>query len=1490
MTRPCLENNEAFAYFYCSRTTNDTSQRDPRAILLSILRQLVSPSPDLPLKPPILSVYQREEARGSQEAQLSIEEITALIKDLVQNHYARITLIIDALDECDIGKRAQLLDIITKLTYNPRSVVKTLVSSRNDSDIEYHFSRIENRWITEADNAADIKMFVKTELSKRLLSGKASHHLRERVEKELTKKADGVFRWVTLQVDALCDPECAYSERDIEYLLPRLPKTLEQTYAEIMDRIDRLLPPSREAFTNVIKLLMCAASPMSVGQVLEALAILSESHKVEWDETTILSMGRGLIISEDHRLWSSHRRSHFAFAHLSVREFFESRPDFNGEPAHAIAAEACLKFFLRFDRKYVEYSDFRQYASDYLGQHCAMSGKKRQESRLQDLMQEFLLPRDSNVAFARWQDSYGTFLSPYKELGVLSPSGLPLFMICVYGFDEFVDPAIEQSKSALFAENLHQHRPLEAAARAGNLVTMRLVYNAASSGNRSPIRAEKWLVAAAESDNLNIWNFVLEHIQDVPVQIAVIKAAQAQKNGKEMVYSLLEDPNDIDEEMLIEILPCCASFDTLDLILPKSYMPRFTERMLEAAVLNPTLNPALVKRVLTEGQKLRVSATSILMAFQSSSKNKASVMEALLNQNPRCEISEEVVYNAVRHSIDTDIALLSLLLEHCSMGQITEDCLIASATNPSNANNAFQLCLERSRSPMISQQVLQSTFTECYSRTRRKSFLSQPDCPSLPDETLYRYWPMDLSEAMLLGRPVYITDKLLQACAAKTSPLDMRMVISLPRAIPISREVLRASLKNVNYPADVLDLLLQHRTSFDLEPSEDLLFAALSLHNHALETIIFLANHWTTLPITEALMVASVERRTDATQIFEYLITHCESVEIGLTDNVLLGAIRAGNLGYMEYYKQQRPNFEVQEEYLIAAANARSPNLAVVRILLSQLGNSPISDTIVETAARAGNQSMVELILDKSGARHLTPYISDLAEATPPQIETDEDVTFESILSTIEAEEAEEDDYLRYDLCWRLHDGRFVPSYASVIHAFELSTTKIDRLLMKYNGSKLDSSLLLEAAANRKDGKFVVQFLLSRFPDTVVTQGALLAAASNEKALTTLLEFLLDFSHEKVDMELLREAAANKYRGTPIIELLLARLPTDIKIERYVTAAALKNPYCGRSILELLLKREPSLEVTQDLVDAAFENSVQGNFLLHTLLKHSLTLCSSTSADLILRKMRSTENGLLDYLFIAACYGNASVLQHLVSEGATVHAVSGELGTPLNVAARAGNLDAVNILLDSGSDREACSLVYGTPLQTACRQRNLAMIQTLVKYGAEIDRGDQIGRTVLQTALKEGEYDLVCLLLSLGASATKRDYQGMAAMHHTSICTKSAELISKLIESGTPVDQEDSQKWTPLHWAAKSGSTHFVNGLLRAGFSKNKVDASGKTPFQIATFCGSHHLRSQLFVETGTGSNMEAVGKRHKDIYCDICEMVSCKATVHNSEILYTGL
>lgn len=107
------------------------------------------------------------------------------------------TIVIDALDECDLSSRAELLESLNQLVEGSDGLIKILISSRNDRAITCHLEGFPNITIDANDNHTDINKFVEHEVetmitSKKLLWGKVSIELRKLIKETLCERADGM--------------------------------------------------------------------------------------------------------------------------------------------------------------------------------------------------------------------------------------------------------------------------------------------------------------------------------------------------------------------------------------------------------------------------------------------------------------------------------------------------------------------------------------------------------------------------------------------------------------------------------------------------------------------------------------------------------------------------------------------------------------------------------------------------------------------------------------------------------------------------------------------------------------------------------------------------------------------------------------------------------------------------------------------------------------------------------------------------------------------------------------------------------------------------------------------------------------------------------------------------------------------------------------------------------------------------------------------------
>lgn len=152
-------------YFYCSRNPAERGRSDPPSIVASIARQLSCLQPGDPLLGPVITAHKKREIDAFAAGSLRLDESRALIMELIE-HYPMVTIIIDALDECDPDTRSELLDTLEFILQESATLIKIFVSSRDDQDIVCQLQVYPNLEILSNRNSDDIAKFVQVETQK----------------------------------------------------------------------------------------------------------------------------------------------------------------------------------------------------------------------------------------------------------------------------------------------------------------------------------------------------------------------------------------------------------------------------------------------------------------------------------------------------------------------------------------------------------------------------------------------------------------------------------------------------------------------------------------------------------------------------------------------------------------------------------------------------------------------------------------------------------------------------------------------------------------------------------------------------------------------------------------------------------------------------------------------------------------------------------------------------------------------------------------------------------------------------------------------------------------------------------------------------------------------------------------------------------------------------------------------------------------------------
>ena len=153
------------------------------------------PGPDARLPNFVAAKYTERQSKHFADGPLRLDECVDLIVKLTEQ-YTSTTIIIDALDECEVTTRHSLLAALSSIMQHGSST-KIFVSSRDDKDITLKLQELPNLYIKASNNAKDIYRYVHFKVEQavadgRLLDGNVSAKTVRQIIRTLTDKAQGM--------------------------------------------------------------------------------------------------------------------------------------------------------------------------------------------------------------------------------------------------------------------------------------------------------------------------------------------------------------------------------------------------------------------------------------------------------------------------------------------------------------------------------------------------------------------------------------------------------------------------------------------------------------------------------------------------------------------------------------------------------------------------------------------------------------------------------------------------------------------------------------------------------------------------------------------------------------------------------------------------------------------------------------------------------------------------------------------------------------------------------------------------------------------------------------------------------------------------------------------------------------------------------------------------------------------------------------------------
>ncbi|ESZ94138.1 hypothetical protein SBOR_5492 [Sclerotinia borealis F-4128] len=324
------------------------------------------------------------------------------------------------------------------------------------------------------------------------------------------RKEQPRFRWADLQLDQLCS-DAVNVEKDIDDFLGNLPKSLEESYDLVYNKIMRSGLASQKVATMTFQVLLNAQRILTSDEMLAAVSIdldldldLEKMDILASNDFEILSVCRNLVVFDnDISSGGSYR-----FAHQSVREYLVKRTgtEFTTLHTEIFLMERCLCVFLlksqitlapkpmlteRIQSILELNESFINYATEFWITHCRLAQSTKLTS---EMLKVFIGIHDTySNGFMEWKQSLSLLKPrgnpPLEWMLSIRKSSSPLFVACLHGLTGVVKALLSHKSTDWnelseleVTEDVHvwseseaayQYYPLEIAASRGYMEIVR---------------------------------------------------------------------------------------------------------------------------------------------------------------------------------------------------------------------------------------------------------------------------------------------------------------------------------------------------------------------------------------------------------------------------------------------------------------------------------------------------------------------------------------------------------------------------------------------------------------------------------------------------------------------------------------------------------------------------------------------------------------------------------------------------------------------------------------------------------------------------------------------------------------------------------------------------------------------------------------------------------------------------------------------------------
>ncbi|KAH8598616.1 ankyrin repeat-containing domain protein [Bisporella sp. PMI_857] len=311
-----------------------------------------------------------------------------------------VWVVLDALDEC--RSRKELLSWIKDCFQSSQAKVHLLATSRPEQDIK---SAVE-RYASDEEIIAirgdlikgDIRSYVESRVREHegLSRWQQRPDIQGEIEATLLERANGMFRWVSCQLDAL---ENCLDPKTLREAIVSLPMTLDETYARILTNI-----PSEHVHhtRRLLQILTYSERALKIEEAVDAIAVnvgpdvasgarFDPKDRMPRPEEITRYCSSLVVLIETEDRDEKKARKEIQLAHFSVKDYLISNrleektaPYLEEMAARSSIAQVCLTYLLetkviRTIKSFRELFPFAEYSAKYWTCHATVCERSSQE-------------------------------------------------------------------------------------------------------------------------------------------------------------------------------------------------------------------------------------------------------------------------------------------------------------------------------------------------------------------------------------------------------------------------------------------------------------------------------------------------------------------------------------------------------------------------------------------------------------------------------------------------------------------------------------------------------------------------------------------------------------------------------------------------------------------------------------------------------------------------------------------------------------------------------------------------------------------------------------------------------------------------------------------------------------------------------------------------------------------------------------------------------